>query len=462
MNKEKICNATREEVETAAQDACKNHMHKVAVVDFCLHWDEYISIILSMLQDGTYVELVRYRQLVKVNKNGKRRDIDSPTLITRILQYVFINRISPLYEARDNMTALNCKDGCGLNANDKHKSVRHRVKHLFYDRRDIHFVACIDQRKCYQHVKIKVFRKAVKRLTDDGWLIDFGVNVTMVDGKLPIGTPVSPLAHHLIMLDFDLDMARSYPFYIRYADNIMIGCYCKEDINEAFWRVKMRWWYELGIRSNRWDSQIHDIDKEAVDFCGTVYHRNAGKGFFDHNKGYATVRRSTADSARKSTPRNWGCYFGQLVGADTFNLIQSIEKKNMKLAELTSKIRIDRKMDAPNVQPKELIGRVIEVVDYEMKMNGKGQVNWVKLLLSFDEVDEDGVITGKRAMREMHGDYSDIYTYLLAVEKAFGGKAAILPIEDVEIVNSCGYIFKDSTNMVRYAEDYKPQNNVGA
>lgn len=453
--KEKICSVTWEEVEQAAKDACKNHMHKEAVLDFCLHWEENVFTVLSMIHDGTYVELVRYRKLVKVNKNGKRRDIDSPNLITRILQYVFINRISPLYEAKDNLSALNCKKDCGLNATDKRKSVRHRVKHLFYDRRDIRYIVCIDQRKCYQHIKTPVLRKAVKRLTDDGWLVDFGVEVTMVDGSLPIGTPVSPLAHHIIMLGFDLRMADDYPFYVRYADNVMIGCYDKESTNEAWQRVKAYWWYELGVRANRWDSHIHDIDKEAVDFCGTVYHRTAGKSFFDHGKGYATVRRSTAESAKSSTPKNWGCYFGQLVGADTFNLIKSIESKNMKLSELTQKIRIDRKMDAPNIQPKELLGRTVEVVDYELRRNGKGQVNWVKLLIAYDESDADGVLTGRKAMCEMHGDYNGIYTYLLAAERTFGGKGAILPIEDVEIVNSCGYIFKDSTNMLKYIEDYR-------
>lgn len=62
--------------------------------------------------------------------------------------------------------------------------------------------------------------------------------------------------------------------------------------------------------------------------------------------------------------------------------------------------------------------------------------------------------TGRKAMCEMHGDYSGIYSYIRAAEKAFGGKARILPIEEVEIVNSCGYIFKDSTNMIKYFDDY--------
>ena len=54
--KEKICTVTWEEVEQAAKDACKNHMRKETVLDFCRHWEENVSIVLSMIRDGTYVD----------------------------------------------------------------------------------------------------------------------------------------------------------------------------------------------------------------------------------------------------------------------------------------------------------------------------------------------------------------------------------------------------------------------
>ena len=456
LNKKNIMyvNVTLEEVEIAARDACKNHMHKAAVISFCKDWEDNIVLLHRCILDGTYVEHLSYVQLEKVNKNGKHRKIDSPTLITRIFQYVFINKVRPIYDRLDNLTALNCKDGCGLNASDKRKSVRHRVKSLFYDRRDVHYLAIVDQRKCYEHVKTLVFRRMMKTIVSDKWLIDFGCAVTMVDGKLPIGTPVSPLAHHIIMLAFDLEMARSYPFYVRYADNILIGCNSKADATDALWRVRMRWWYEMGIRANRKESKVLAVDGTWIDFCGTVYHRCKDKSFFDHGKGYAIVRKSTAESARKSTPMNWGCYYGQLVGADTYNLMKSIERKNMKLSELTSKIRIDRSMDAPQVQPKDISGITLDVIDYQIRQNSKGQDNWVKLLLCFDEVDADGVVTGKKVLREMHGDYQGIIQFLRAAENALGGRGQVIPIEDARIVNSCGYIFEGSTNQMRYFEDF--------
>lgn len=126
----------------------------------------------------------------------------------------------------------------------------------------------------------------------------------------------------------------------------------------------------------------------------------------------------------------------------------------MKLAELTSKIRIDRKMDAPQVQAKDLQGVTLDIIDYEIRQNGRGLDNWVKLLVTFDETDREGRLTGRKALREMHGDYRGIYSYLRAAEQAIGGKQALLPIEDARIVNSCGYIFEGSTNQCAYYDDY--------
>lgn len=150
-------------------------------------------------------------------------------------------------------------------------------------------------------------------------------------------------------------------------------------------------------------------------------------------------------------------YFGQLKGADTFNLINSIQEKNMKLSDLTSKVRIDRKMDAKQVFPKDMVGVVMDVLDYEIRQNTRGENNWIKLLMCMDEIGQDGMPTGKKVVREMHGDLSGLYRYLSLCEKAFGGKRAILPIEEAEIENSCGYIFKGSTNMMMYLEDYVAQ-----
>ena len=43
-------------------------------------------------------------------------------------------------------------------------------------------------------------------------------------------------------------------------------------------------------------------------------------------------------------------------------------------------------------------------------------------------------------------------------EKTFG-RERMLPIEDVTIENQCGYIFKGSTNQLKYIEDYEYQQS---
>lgn len=60
----------------------------------------------------------------------------------------------------------------------------------------------------------------------------------------------------------------------------------------------------------------------------------------------------------------------------------------------------------------------------------------------------------------MHGDYAGLHRYIRSAERALGGKQAILPIEDAEIINSCGYIFKGSTNMMEYIEDFHNQTTL--
>ena len=120
----------------------------------------------------------------------------------------------------------------------------------------------------------------------------------------------------------------------------------------------------------------------------------------------------------------------------------------MKLRELTQSIRIDRKMDARNVEIRELINVPVTIYDYEIKYNAQRQANWIKCLIGIEEVIE-GEHTGRIIAREFHGNYQGIIQFILECEQKYG-KANILPIEDAEIENQCGYIFKGSTNQLMY------------
>lgn len=301
---------------------------------------------------------------------------------------------------------------------------------------------------CQEHITPKIFRRELKRFISDKWFIDFAVDICFVDGKLPIGTPSSPFVHHIVMADFDHFVKRIAPFSIRYADDNFLAFHTKEEANAAKWRIKNYWWYRLGIRSKRHTCIIQPMDI-PLDFCGYVYHRN-NKGKCEHNKGYVKIRERVANDAKRcKSDKSWASYFGLLKHADTFSLMKSIENK-MKLRDLTSTIRIDRHMDAPNIDIRDLIGVTISIYDYDVRKNSKDQANWIKCLIGKEEV-IDEVPTGRIEAREFHGDYQGIIQFILKCEEKYT-KEELLPLEDVEIINQCGYIFKGSTNQIEYIE----------
>lgn len=70
-------------------------------------------------------------------------------------------------------------------------------------------------------------------------------------------------------------------------------------------------------------------------------------------------------------------------------------------------------------------------------------------MIGIEEKDEDGVSTGKMKAYEFHGSYMNIVEFITLAEKTFG-KQNMLPLEEMEIENQCGYIFKGSTNQMEY------------
>lgn len=439
---------TKEIVLAAMANAAKGHSNKGEVERMMANANTYADSVLASIANGEYRKQLKYRKLIKQNPNGKVRHIDSPMLFTFVLQHLFNIMAKPLYDWHDNRNGINCKPGCGITSSDKSNSVIHRLKHLVYDRRDLNYCLIIDQRKCYEHIRPKVFRKAMRKLTDDRELIEFGIAVSFVENHLPIGTPTSPLLHHIVMLDFDQWSKQAAPFATRYADDCIFATYTKDDANALKWRVQNYWWYNLQIRAKASAIRLQPLTKE-LSYCGYVVRRNPDKGVAEHNKGYTTLRQNIrARASRCRKDESWASYYGLLRHADGYRLMQNIEQK-MKLRQLTEKIRINRSLDAPNINPKDLAGKQFTIYDYDIKCDSKGTPNWIKCLIGVPEVGEDENPTGRMKAFEFHGSYMYIVEFMTMVERTFG-KKNMLPLEEMEIENQCGYIFKGSTNQMEY------------
>ena len=446
----------------AIAKAAKGHSSKREVKDMLAAKDDYAAVLLSDVQDGSYVGKLSYRTIRHVGSNGKVRMLKSPSLYTRVLQVAWLLKVLPLYRKHDNYMGLNCKEGCGITANVPNRSTLHLLKHLMYDRRDLNYAVLIDQRQCYAHVSKSVFRRKMKRLTRDRELLDFSINIVFTpDGVFPIGTPSSPLAHHILMLDFDLMCHSIAPYVLRYADNVLLAVADKQEAQTAVWRVKNNWWYDLMIRSKRHDTHVIRLE-DGIDFCGYRVSRNPNKGVCEHDKGYCAVRMSTAKRARKcKNNQSWASYYGIMKHADCYALIKKIEE-TMKLQQLSAKIRIDRKMDAPKIEVRELADNntVFTIYDYEIRRDKDGKANWLKCLIGIEEP-ADGESKGRVIAREFHGGCQYLIEAMLAWEEAFG-REKMLPIEEVQIENQCGYIFKGSTNQLKYINEDDYQQSESA
>lgn len=97
------------------------------------------------------------------------------------------------------------------------------------------------------------------------------------------------------------------------------------------------------------------------------------------------------------------------------------------------------------------------IYDYEIRRDKDGKANWIKCLIGIEEV-VDGQPTSKVLAREFHGNYSCLIEAIESWEKEFG-RSAMLPIEEVTIENQCGYIFRGSTNQLKYIDEYEYQQS---
>ena len=115
-----------DDIREACEAAFKNHSKKNDVVNFNSDFDGNSLKLYEWYLDGTYVSKIKYRKLVKENKNGKVREINSPDLTTRIYQHLVLVKLGPLYYEKDNMNGLNCKPGFGITASSKSRSLKTR------------------------------------------------------------------------------------------------------------------------------------------------------------------------------------------------------------------------------------------------------------------------------------------------------------------------------------------------
>ena len=434
---------TEQNVRDAFFKASEGRNKKSAVVEFENNLDDNCKIIADIINSGKVSEYVKYIKLRRKNTNGKWRDIDAPTFFTLVMQHVWIMLVKPMYMAKETGIARNCIEGRGICSEDIDKGLLRPMRRLFYDMRQYSHLVCIDERKCYEHTTVKSYRKGMKAIGARRELIDFGEAVGFVRGILPIGTPTSPLMHHIAVYPFDVWLNGNYPHALRYADNVFVTVLSLEEGHQVMWRIKMNWWYELGVRSKSTEQRVVAINDKLVDICGFRICRFEPRKD-NHGKGLTRIRKSIWHNAMHAeTEESWASYFGILSHADCYRSL--VKKcKEMKLEELTSRCKLKRTMDAIEYDPREVleIGS-FDIIDYEILKDKKThEDNWINL---FCGRKKEG--TNKLKAFAFHGNMKCIYMWIRMLEEEFGGKS-FLPIEDVRLIKRRGYLLDGTAEVI--------------
>lgn len=446
---------TEETVKEAFKKASKGRSKKPAVVEFRKDLDANCNALADIINQGKVAEHVRYLRLKRKNNNGKWRDIDAPTFLALVLQHVWLLLTKPLYMAKETGIARNCIEGRGILSDDIDTGLLKPMRRLFYDYRQYTHLVLIDERKCYEHTTVKAYRKGMKLIGADRKLIDFGEAVGFVRGILPIGTPTSPLMHHIAVFPFDLWVNDNYPQALRYADNVFVPVTSLEEGQQAMWRIKMFWWYELRVRAKSKEQRVISIDSKPVDICGFRLSRLIPRSD-NHGKGLTHIRKSIYHNAiHAETAASFASYFGILQNADCF---ESLENKceEMKLNELTSRCKLKRDMDAEVYEPKDVLDlELFDIIDYEIRHDKDGNDNWVNL---FCGKKKDG--STKLKAFSFHGNMPCIYNWLRMIEKSFGDRS-FLPIEDARLIKRRGYLLDGTAEIIEEIdpEEYYSRTN---
>ena len=434
---------TEQNVRDAFFNASEGRNKKSAVVEFENNLDDNCKIIADIINSGKVSEYVKYIKLRRKNTNGKWRDIDAPTFFTLVMQHVWIMLVKPLYMEKETGIARNCIEGRGICSEDIDKGLLRPMRRLFYDTRQYSHLVCIDERKCYEHTTVKAYRKGMKAIGARRELIDFGEAVGFVRGILPIGTPTSPLMHHIAVYPFDVWLNGNYPHALRYADNVFVTVLSLEEGHQVMWRIKMNWWYELGVRSKSTEQRVVAINDKLVDICGFRICRFEPRKD-NHGKGLTRIRKSIWHNAMHAeTEESWASYFGILSHADCYRSL--VKKcKEMKLEELTSRCKLKRTMDAIEYDPREVleIGS-FDIIDYEILKDKKThEDNWINLFCGRKK-------EGSKKLKAFafHGNMKCIHMWIRMLEEEFGGKS-FLPIEDVRLIKRRGYLLDGTAEVI--------------
>lgn len=207
---------------------------RVSIAEFEQNLDENISLLLEMVQQGSY-EPLPYLEFKKAKLSGKHRILQIPAVRDRLVQEALLIQIRPIFEK----IFLNCSY-----AYRPRKSAFKAVERVERNiKKGRPWVVDADIEGFFDNVDCPILLQMVSQTISDKKIIRLIELEILYDKKenlkgIPQGSAISPLLANIYLHILDEEMIRADWNYVRFADDLVVLCHDEIEAKQALQRTK--------------------------------------------------------------------------------------------------------------------------------------------------------------------------------------------------------------------------------
>lgn len=253
------------------------------VNEFALHLSDNLFDILIELGNETYTH-GSYQEYIICDP--KKRTIHKASVKDRVIHRLIYNALYGYFDTRYIHDSYSCRIGKGT-----HKAqarFRNFVNVVSKNYTKPCYILKFDIKKCFQSIDTKTPKAILTEHLEDIRVRNLVfIIIDSFSGGLPLGNLTSQLFINVYLHELDLYVKQSLktPYYLRYADDMVIVSHNKEDLEEVYLHLQLFLKQNLFLTSHK---KVISSIYAGVDILGSV--------FFPQ---YERLRRSTERRKKK-------------------------------------------------------------------------------------------------------------------------------------------------------------------